>query len=97
MMGVPFLGSVPIDPKFSEAADSGVPIVDLHPDSITATAFGKIAETIKNKLPHKEVEEAPVVESKPCPGSGGHHHHHHHGHSEGGHGGGCSHAHHHHK
>ncbi len=97
MMGVPFLGSIPIDPQFSEAADSGVPIVDLHPESPTAQAFVSIAETVAAGLPPKEVGEAPVEESKPCPGSGHHHHHHHH--KQGGEGAqqGCSHAHHHHK
>ncbi len=76
MMGVPFLGSIPIDPLFSEAADSGVPIVNLHPESVTAKAFVEIAATLSAQLPPKEVEEAPVEESKPCPGSGHHHHHH---------------------
>ena len=77
MMEVPFLGSIPIDPLFSEAADSGVPIVNLHPESITARAFVEMAKTLDGRLPPKEVPEAPVEESKPCPGSGHHHHHHH--------------------
>lgn len=112
MMEVPFLGSIPIDPLFSEAADTGVPVVNLHPESITATAFVKIAETLSSQLPPKEVPDAPPEEHHVCPGSGHHHHqgseagcghsHHHHGH-EGGcghshhsHEGGCSHSHHHH-
>jgi Mrp family chromosome partitioning ATPase len=90
MMEVPFLGSIPIDPQFTEAADGGVPIVNLHPDSITAQAFVKIAETLQTQLPHKEVPEAPPEESRPCPGSG---HHHHHGHE---HGEGCNHPDHYH-
>lgn len=74
MMEVPFLGSIPIDPLFSEAADSGVPAVNLNPDSITAKAFTKIAHTISTELPEKEVPEAPVeaTEAKACPGSGHH-------------------------
>jgi Mrp family chromosome partitioning ATPase len=81
MMEIPFLGSLPIDPLFSEAADSGVPVVNLHPESLTATAFVTIAQTLMDQLPAKEIAEAPPeVESQPCPGSGGcHHHHHHHG------------------
>ncbi len=97
MMGVPFLGSVPIDPLFSEAADAGVPIVNLHPDSPTARAFMNMAETLAGQMPPKEVPEAPVEESKPCPGSGhGHHHHHHkhHGHEHGAEAkAGCGHGH----
>jgi Mrp family chromosome partitioning ATPase len=75
MMEIPFLGSIPIDPLFSEAADSGVPVVDLHPESVTAKAFTKIADTLRMQMPPKAVPEAPPEESRPCPG-GGHHHHH---------------------
>lgn len=75
MMDVPFLGSIPIDPLFSEAADAGVPAVQLHPESLTARAFVQIAETLARSLPAKQVAEAPPEVSKPCPGSGHHHHH----------------------
>ena len=84
MMEIPFLGSLPIDPQFSEAADSGVPVVNLHPESPTATAFVTIAGTLLDQLPQKEVAEAPPEkEAQPCPGSGCHHrHHHHHDHGD---------------
>ncbi len=88
MMEIPFLGSIPIDPQFSEAADSGVPVVNLHPESITAKAFTTIADTLRTQLPPKHVPDAPAEESRPCPGAG---HHHHDRHGEG-----CTHAHHHH-
>jgi hypothetical protein len=88
MMEIPFLGSIPIDPMFSEAADSGVPVVNLHPESITAKAFTAIADTLRNQLPPKEVPEAPPEESRQCPGAGHHHHEH---------GEGCNHPHHHHR
>ena len=90
MMEIPFLGSIPIDPLFSEAVDSGVPIVNLYPESITAKAFVEIAASFSSQLPSKEVAEAPPEESMPCPGAGHHHqpgddqgrcsspHHHHH-------------------
>ncbi|MGD9217181.1 MAG: Mrp/NBP35 family ATP-binding protein, partial [Desulfobacteraceae bacterium] len=51
MMDIPFLGSVPIDPLFSEAADSGVPVVNLHKGSLTAKAFVEIAKTLDLELP----------------------------------------------
>lgn len=77
MMEIPFLGSIPIDPLFSEAADTGVPVVDLHQGSLTARAFVEIAETLSKQLPPKTVAEAPPeAKSAPCPGSGCHHHHH---------------------
>ena len=66
---IPFLGSIPIDPVFSEAADAGIPVVKMHPDSLTATAFVRIAETLAGQLPAKEVPDAPPEESRPCPGS----------------------------
>jgi MinD-like ATPase involved in chromosome partitioning or flagellar assembly len=87
MMDIPFLGSIPLDQDFSEAADTGVPIVELNAESITAKAFVEIARNVSSQLPPKEMEEAPVMESKPCPGSShghghdhdheGHGHHHH--------------------
>jgi ATP-binding protein involved in chromosome partitioning len=80
MMEIPFLGSIPIDPLFSDAADRGVPVVNLHPDSITAKAFTKIADTLRTQLPPKVVPDAPPDEIRTCPGSG----HHHHAHGEGG-------------
>ena len=76
MMDIPFLVSIPIDPLFSEAADTGVPVVNLHPESVTAKGFVAIAETLTAQMPPKEVPEAPLQESQPCPGSGHHHHHH---------------------
>ena len=89
MMEIPFLGAIPIDPLFSEAADSGVPVVNLHPKSIAAEAFSQIADTLQGQLPPKEVPEAPPEESRPCPGAG---HDHHHGHGEE-----CHQPHHHHR
>lgn len=78
MMEIPFLGSIPIDPQFSEAADTGVPIVKLYPESVTAQAFTSIAATLQEALPFKEVGEAPPEVSRTCPGAGHHHHHHRH-------------------
>ena len=79
MMEIPFLGSIPLDQEFSQSADTGVPIVELSPDSLTAKAFMEIARNVSGHLPEKEIGEAPVLESKPCPGSS--HGHAHHGHS----------------
>lgn len=38
-MGVPFLGSVPIDPQIAEAGDSGVAFLQRYADSTTAALF----------------------------------------------------------
>jgi ATP-binding protein involved in chromosome partitioning len=37
--GVPFLGSIPMDPEVRRAGDSGVPVVVSHPDSNVAAAL----------------------------------------------------------
>jgi len=92
MMDIPFLGSIPLDPEFSQSADIGVPIVELRSDSITAKAFIEIAGNLSRYLPPKEMGEAPVQESRPCPGSSHAHAHHGHDHGDDGHEG---HSHHH--
>ncbi len=43
-MGVPFLGSVPIDARVVTSGDGGTPIVLSQPDSEPARAFGRIAQ-----------------------------------------------------
>jgi len=44
--GVPFLGSVPLDPKVSEAGDEGVPSLIANPDGPQAKSFYQIAGKI---------------------------------------------------
>lgn len=101
MMEIPFIGSIPIDPLFSEAADSGVPVVDLYPGSLTARAFTSAAGFVSNVLPEKEVPDAPEAATRhtACPGAGHHHgdcahgHHHNTGHTGHVHSEGCGHHH----
>jgi ATP-binding protein involved in chromosome partitioning len=45
-LGVPFLGSVPIDPLITESGDLGTPVVMSHPESEVAGAFRDIAAEI---------------------------------------------------
>ena len=45
-MGVPFLGSIPIDPRIVEACDGGRPYVEHYADSETAKAFERIVSPI---------------------------------------------------
>lgn len=45
-MGVPFLGSVPIDPQISEAGDSGVAFLQRYADSQTATIIQSLIKPI---------------------------------------------------
>lgn len=48
--GVPFLGSIPIDPKISVDADKGRPFVTAHKDSAAAKAFMEIVAKVDNYL-----------------------------------------------
>ena len=52
-MGVPFLGSIPIDPKVGVDSDKGTPFVMSHKDSAAALAFmdfvAKVADYVSMK------------------------------------------------
>ncbi len=49
-MGVPFLGSVPIDPRISEAGDSGVAFLQRYADSTTAELFQSLITPVMEEL-----------------------------------------------
>jgi len=49
-MGVPFLGSVPLDPRVVEAGDEGTPYVRRFADSPAAGAFDAITESLLKRL-----------------------------------------------
>lgn len=51
---IPFLGGIPIDGQYSEAADEGIPIVFKYPDSLTSKAMTKIAGEILSRLAPRE-------------------------------------------
>ncbi len=46
-MGVPFLGSIPLEPKIAQNSDSGTPFVSENPDSPAAKAFLGIVARIE--------------------------------------------------
>jgi len=45
-MGVPFLGSIPLDPGISGDSDCGKPFIEEHSDSAAAKAFREIVKKI---------------------------------------------------
>ena len=55
MLGVPFLGEVPIDPQVVVGGDSGEPIVVLQPDSPAAQAFRALAAEVVRQVQSGEV------------------------------------------
>jgi ATP-binding protein involved in chromosome partitioning len=65
MLGVPFLGEIPIDPKVVVGGDTGEPIVASDPGSVAAAAFRDLAKQIVSSIGS---------------GEGEHPHHHHHDH-----------------
>ncbi len=50
MLGVPFLGEVPLDPKVVMGGDSGEPIVIRNPESAAAQAFRDLATQIVKQV-----------------------------------------------
>ena len=49
-LGIPFLGSIPVDPVIREGGDTGQPIVVADPGSPQAAAFREIAKKIMESL-----------------------------------------------
>ncbi len=45
-LGVPFLGSIPLDPSISLSGNEGVPSIVAHPESPQAKAFRQIAQAL---------------------------------------------------
>lgn len=60
--GVPFLGSVPIDPVVRQASDSGVPVVISHPDAEVAGAFRSAAEWMAVNVSLEALDEGGEIE-----------------------------------
>jgi ATP-binding protein involved in chromosome partitioning len=48
-IGVPLLGSVPLQPRLAELADAGKPILIAEPDSAAAVALRQVAEQLQQK------------------------------------------------
>jgi ATP-binding protein involved in chromosome partitioning len=44
---VPFLGSIPLDPRIREGGDTGVPMVASAPDSSVASAFAQVTSAVR--------------------------------------------------
>jgi ATP-binding protein involved in chromosome partitioning len=61
-LGVPLLGTVPLDPLLREQGDLGVPLVAAHPDALTTRAIKEIAETVDaRREPGSIVKALPLV------------------------------------
>ena len=56
-VGVPFLGTIPIDPVVREGGDQGTPIVLSHPGTQAAQVFNGITESILARFGDGTLEE----------------------------------------
>src|SRR5438132_5940162 len=56
MLGVPFLGEVPLDPQVVVGGDTGAPIVILDPTSPAAAAFRELARMIVQQIESGTIE-----------------------------------------
>lgn len=45
-IGAPLLGRIPLDPALREAADDGVPLLEVAPESEAALAITALAEAV---------------------------------------------------
>jgi ATP-binding protein involved in chromosome partitioning len=61
---VPFLGSIPLDPRVCEASDLGHPFIMEHPDSPASKAFMQIVEKLKTYIQDKEPQSANEISDK---------------------------------
>lgn len=57
MLGVPFLGEIPIEPRLREGADRGEPVFLCAPDSEVARAFMEIARKVAATLPVASIRQ----------------------------------------
>ncbi|NWG11133.1 P-loop NTPase, partial [Candidatus Bathyarchaeota archaeon] len=53
-LGIPFLGSIPIDQKISGASDKVLPFIVEHADASASKAFLEIVEKVEAFLKKKE-------------------------------------------
>ena len=55
-LGVPFLGTIPLDPAVALQGDVGEPIVHSHPDSPIAKAYFTLASAVKAQVESRKSE-----------------------------------------
>lgn len=60
-LGTPYLGSIPLDPLVSEAADRGMPSLIAHPEGAQADAFRRISGALARQVSIKASQGAEVV------------------------------------
>ena len=59
--GVPFIGSIPMDPIIRQGGDDGVPVVVGAPDTAVAVAFVSITEDIASKISVSALQRENII------------------------------------
>lgn len=59
--GVPFIGSIPMDPAVREGGDAGYPVILSHPDSPVALALKAISEDVAAKVSVAALQQENVI------------------------------------
>lgn len=59
--GVPFLGTVPMDPQVRVAGDGGTPVVVAHPESAAGQALDRIARALAATLSVRSFQQPNVI------------------------------------
>ncbi|QVM10508.1 cytosolic Fe-S cluster assembly factor nbp35 [Coccidioides posadasii str. Silveira] len=62
-MGIPFLGSVPLDPRVGMACDYGENFMDRYPESPASTALRKVVRTISRQVGEDPEEVLPETDA----------------------------------
>jgi ATP-binding protein involved in chromosome partitioning len=60
-LGVPFLGSIPLEEGIREDADTGTPVVISRPDSAGAKAFVHVAQQVAARTSIQSFRQLPVI------------------------------------
>jgi ATP-binding protein involved in chromosome partitioning len=58
MTGVPFIGSIPIDPQVRVGGDTGMPVALSHPDSVVTQSLTEVSEKIAAQVSIAAVKDS---------------------------------------
>lgn len=66
LMGISFLGELPLELKVRVGGDAGVPVVVGHPESAEANAFMEIARNVAGRISQESMKiKLPVISGQP--------------------------------
>jgi len=60
--GVPFLGSIPLDPAVRKGSDNGNPVILSHPDSVVSKAFISMTEELAAKVSIQALKQENLIQ-----------------------------------